>query len=630
MSLSSSTNSLPYSTDKGGYSTHDTLILLGIGFCATSVSILIIVLCECLCCRRRRRGAGGTVVYVAARPFFLHDGAATVDGAGLSPSAVAALPSLVYHRGLAAGSGGAGGDGSSRGGWAQCAVCLSLVQEGEVVRRLPACMHLFHVCCIDMWLRSHSTCPLCRATVEPTKAASSKEQALPFIVRSISTSKGNEQSIEVVVHGIKRPKQMGEERRVAQAGRTIEGHFYLGDAGYTNGPGFLTPFRSTRYHLKEWVLSQQQPKTPKELYNLCHSRARNVVERTFGLWKKKWAILREESFFGIKDQIQIINACCVLHNFARDRQHHMDDLLLTEVDSEIADMPNEPLDEPNLIRTVQVTIEWNNFGDLFAKYLVRHLMAESKAKRGSRVYLTWTAEMDSALLAVLVEHHNNGDHAQNGWKPHVYNAAIKHIFEKCSVIITKDNISSRCKIFDKHYEVISKILSQSGFGWDWDNNKLQIDSEEVWTKYVEANKGAACYKTKVVRNWDAISTIYSKDHATGEGAMTGAEIAEEPAVEGNEQSPDLPQKRQRTGEAILCMLGDMKISFHDAMKTSEPLQLPQVTPPAEILAALDMIPNLARSDKLRSYGKLILSERLFQALMELPMELRKEWLLMLE
>ncbi|KAL6882103.1 hypothetical protein ACP4OV_011575 [Aristida adscensionis] len=144
------------------------------------------------------------------------------------------------------------------------------------------------------------------------------------------------------------------------------GKYYLVDAGYTNGPGFLSPFRSTRYHLKEWVSSQQQPKTPKELYNLRHSRARNVVERTFGLYEKKWAITREESFFGLTDQIRIINACCVLHNFARDRQHHMDDLLLPEVDSEIAAVPNEPIDDANLIRNVQVTTEWTNFRDQLA------------------------------------------------------------------------------------------------------------------------------------------------------------------------------------------------------------------------------------------------------------------------
>jgi hypothetical protein len=39
--------------------------------------------------------------------------------------------------------------------------------------------------------------------------------------------------------------------------------------------------------LKEWASSEQHPQTPKELYNLRHSHARNVVERTFGLFKKK-------------------------------------------------------------------------------------------------------------------------------------------------------------------------------------------------------------------------------------------------------------------------------------------------------------------------------------------------------
>uniref|UniRef100_A0A8I6Z2X3 Uncharacterized protein n=1 Tax=Hordeum vulgare subsp. vulgare TaxID=112509 RepID=A0A8I6Z2X3_HORVV len=73
----------------------------------------------------------------------------------------------------------------------------------------------------------------------------------------------------------------------------------------------------------------------------------------------------------------------------------------------------------------------------------------------------------------------------------------------------------------------------------------------------------------------------------------------------------------------------MKDSFHDAMKSLEPLPTPQVTPPAEILATLEMIPDFARADILRSYGKLILRERLYQALLELPMDFRKEWLLML-
>jgi hypothetical protein len=82
-------------------------------------------------------------------------------------------------------------------------------------------------------------------------------------------------------------------------------YYYLVDVGYTNGPVFLSPFRSTLYHLKEWVASQQQPQNYKELYNLRHSRARNVVKRTFGLLKKKWAILRNCSFFSIEDQVHM-------------------------------------------------------------------------------------------------------------------------------------------------------------------------------------------------------------------------------------------------------------------------------------------------------------------------------------
>ncbi|KAI4994307.1 hypothetical protein ZWY2020_029355 [Hordeum vulgare] len=30
-----------------------------------------------------------------------------------------------------------------------------------------------------------------------------------------------------------------------------------------------------------------------------------------------------------------------------------------------------------------------------------------------------------------------------------------------------------------------KMLSTSGFGWDWIHNKLMVDSEDVWSKYVK-------------------------------------------------------------------------------------------------------------------------------------------------
>ena len=135
----------------------------------------------------------------------------------------------------------------------------------------------------------------------------------------------------------------------------------------------------------------------------------------------------------------------------------------------------------------------------------------------------------------------------------------------------------------------------------------------------------------MVNNWESINTIYSKDHATGVGARTGAECVQEPQdTPVVEESPEVPQKRQRTGDAILCMMGQMQMSFDNALKTVDPLPMPKVTPPTEILDALKEIPDLAESDMLRAYGKLIVNERLVEALMALPEQFRKPWLLTLE
>ncbi|KAL4282442.1 hypothetical protein GQ457_16G030820 [Hibiscus cannabinus] len=48
----------------------------------------------------------------------------------------------------------------------ECAVCLSEFEENESGRVLPKCNHSFHSECIEMWFHSHSTCPLCRTSVE--------------------------------------------------------------------------------------------------------------------------------------------------------------------------------------------------------------------------------------------------------------------------------------------------------------------------------------------------------------------------------------------------------------------------------------------------------------------------------
>lgn len=55
-----------------------------------------------------------------------------------------------------------------------CSICLSDYGESEVVRVLPDCSHMFHVDCIDQWLRRQATCPLCRISPRLQSALAEK------------------------------------------------------------------------------------------------------------------------------------------------------------------------------------------------------------------------------------------------------------------------------------------------------------------------------------------------------------------------------------------------------------------------------------------------------------------------
>ncbi|XP_057757331.1 RING-H2 finger protein ATL33-like [Arachis stenosperma] len=59
----------------------------------------------------------------------------------------------------------------------ECPVCLSIFTDGEEVRQLSACKHAFHASCIDMWLSSHSNCPICRATIPSAVSAQESKRS---------------------------------------------------------------------------------------------------------------------------------------------------------------------------------------------------------------------------------------------------------------------------------------------------------------------------------------------------------------------------------------------------------------------------------------------------------------------
>ena len=61
-----------------------------------------------------------------------------------------------------------------------------------------------------------------------------------------------------------------------------------------------------------------RPRNPKELFNLRHASARNVIERIFGVLKRRFRILQLPPEYDISIQALIPSALAALHNFIRE------------------------------------------------------------------------------------------------------------------------------------------------------------------------------------------------------------------------------------------------------------------------------------------------------------------------
>ncbi|XP_057787503.1 uncharacterized protein LOC131004763 [Salvia miltiorrhiza] len=149
-------------------------------------------------------------------------------------------------------------------------------------------------------------------------------------------------------HGLKVPK----------------GKYYLCDNGYANSEGFLTPFKGVRYHLKEWGPNSARPQNKEELFNLRHAKARNVVERAFGIMKMRWGILRSTTFYPIKVQNRLIMATFLINNFIR-KQMVVDPI--EEQYNAMVEDGDVDVESHNFVENVESSPQWNAARDTLAE-----------------------------------------------------------------------------------------------------------------------------------------------------------------------------------------------------------------------------------------------------------------------
>lgn len=56
----------------------------------------------------------------------------------------------------------------------ECCICLSNYDDGAELRELP-CGHHFHASCVDKWLYTNATCPLCKYNIVKDKIQGSEQ-----------------------------------------------------------------------------------------------------------------------------------------------------------------------------------------------------------------------------------------------------------------------------------------------------------------------------------------------------------------------------------------------------------------------------------------------------------------------
>ena len=123
------------------------------------------------------------------------------------------------------------------------------------------------------------------------------------------------------------------QERFQHSGETIHRHFHAVLKAVKNmaadvcrpiyDQNYVHPYiqNNRQYHFQEFNRGQP-PHTANESFNKVHSSLRSVIERTFGVWKARWAILKDMPAYDMDVQTAIVGGSMAIHNFIRRNTEH--------------------------------------------------------------------------------------------------------------------------------------------------------------------------------------------------------------------------------------------------------------------------------------------------------------------